>query len=129
MAKEPQPRYATAQEMADDLQRFLADEPIRARRPSLANRAAKWARRHRPVVWSAVILLVTATVAIAGLAWNRYRRSVQLASDVGTHLAAAGAFLRSADYAAADRELADARGHLEAAGYGRGPARGRSRPA
>ena len=28
MAKEPQQRYATAQEMADDLQRFLADEPI-----------------------------------------------------------------------------------------------------
>ena len=121
MAAEPQSRYTTAQELADDLQRFLDDEPIHARRTSLANRAAKWARRHRPVVWSAAILLVAATVTIAGLAWNRYRQSVQLASDVGTHVAAAGAFLQSADYAAGDRELADARGHLETADYGSGP--------
>ena len=121
MAAEPQSRYTTAQELADDLQRFLADEPIHARRTSLADRAAKWARRHRPVVLSAVILLVTATVAIAGLAWNRYRQSVQLASDVGAHVAAADAFLKSADYAAGDRELADARGHLETADYGAGP--------
>ena len=83
-AKESSQRYPTVQEMADDLKRFLTDEPIHARRASLANRTAKWARRHRPVVWSAVILLMTTTVAIAGLAWNRYRQSVQLASDVGT---------------------------------------------
>ena len=59
-AKEPQQRYATAQELADDLKRFLADEPIRARRPSLADRAAKWARRHRPVVWSGAVGLAFA---------------------------------------------------------------------
>ena len=64
---------------------------------------------------------MTATVAIAGLAWNRYRQSVQLASDVGSHVAAADAFLESADYAAGDRELADARGHMETADYGAGP--------
>ena len=62
MAKEPSQRYAAAQEMAGDLKRFLADEPIRARRPSLADRAAKWARRHRPLVWSAVVLLVFGTM-------------------------------------------------------------------
>jgi len=50
MAKEPSQRYAVAQEFADDLQHFLADEPIRARRPSLADRATKWALRHRPLV-------------------------------------------------------------------------------
>ena len=35
-------RYATAQELADDLQRFLDDKPIRARRPTLMQRAVKW---------------------------------------------------------------------------------------
>ena len=120
-AKESSQRYPTVQEMADDLKRFLADEPIHARRASLANRTAKWARRHRPAVLSAVILLMTATVAIAGLVWNRYQQSVQLASDVGAHVAAADAFLKSADYAAGDRELADARGHMETADYGTGP--------
>ena len=59
LAKEPGVRYATAQELADDLRRFLEDKPIRARRPTLRRVARQWARRHRGVV-------VTATVA-AGL--------------------------------------------------------------
>ena len=42
MAKEPADRYATAQELADDLRRFLEDRPIRARRPTLAQRMQKW---------------------------------------------------------------------------------------
>jgi serine/threonine protein kinase len=46
MAKEPGSRYATAQEQADDLRRFLESKPIRARRPGLLDRAVKWSRRH-----------------------------------------------------------------------------------
>src|SRR5207302_26171 len=49
MAKSPEERYATAQELADDLKRFLEDKPIRARRPTLVQRVKKWARRHEPV--------------------------------------------------------------------------------
>jgi serine/threonine-protein kinase len=45
LAKEPLERYDTAREMADDLRRFLEDKPIRARRPTVAQRAVKWARR------------------------------------------------------------------------------------
>ncbi len=47
LAKVPTERYATARELADDLQRFLNDEPIRARRPTPVERMTKWARRHR----------------------------------------------------------------------------------
>ena len=43
--------YETAQELADDLRRFLEHRPIKARRPTLAERAAKWARRHRYASW------------------------------------------------------------------------------
>ncbi len=65
LAKAPTERYATAQELADDLQRFLNDEPIRARRPTPLERMTKWARRHRGIVISAVLLLATATAGLA----------------------------------------------------------------
>jgi serine/threonine protein kinase len=65
LARLPQERYTTAAEMAADLQRFLDDRPILARPPSLLQRAAKWVRRHRSLAASAVILLVTATAALA----------------------------------------------------------------
>jgi serine/threonine protein kinase/Flp pilus assembly protein TadD len=60
MEKNPADRYATAQELADDLEHFLKDEPIRAKRPTLVLRARKWGRRHRAAVW--------AMAAVAGLA-------------------------------------------------------------
>jgi tetratricopeptide (TPR) repeat protein len=66
--KNPADRYATAQEMADDLEHFLKDEPIRAKRATLVQRGRKWARRHRAVVWSAAVCgLVAVVLAGAGL--------------------------------------------------------------
>ena len=50
MAKEPIERYATARELADDLRRFRELKPIKARRPTLWDRALKGARRHVAVV-------------------------------------------------------------------------------
>jgi serine/threonine protein kinase/Tfp pilus assembly protein PilF len=73
MAKEPAARYATAQALADDLQRFLADKPIQARRPTWGQAAAKWMRRHRAAVWTAAAVGVAAFVALAvctGLLWR-----------------------------------------------------------
>jgi tetratricopeptide (TPR) repeat protein len=65
MSKLPEERYATAQELADDLRRFLEDKPVRARKPGLAQRALRWARRHRPLVGAAAATLVVAVVALA----------------------------------------------------------------
>jgi tetratricopeptide (TPR) repeat protein len=64
MEKSPEARYATAQELADDLRRFLEDRPIRAKRPTLLQRAAKWARRHKTAMRAAAAVLF---VAVAGL--------------------------------------------------------------
>jgi serine/threonine protein kinase/tetratricopeptide (TPR) repeat protein len=66
MNKEPAGRYQTAQDLADDLNRFLEDQPVGARRPGAMQRMAKWCRRHRSVV--------TATVAMAiiGLAFSAW---------------------------------------------------------
>jgi serine/threonine protein kinase/tetratricopeptide (TPR) repeat protein len=65
IAKEPESRYATGQELADDLRRFLEDKPIRAKRPTLPERAAKWSRRHAGAVVSAILLLVMAVAALS----------------------------------------------------------------
>ena len=65
LSKAPESRYATAQDLADDLERFLEHKPIRARRPSLLERAAKWSRRHRTVVATAVLFLLLAVVTLA----------------------------------------------------------------
>jgi serine/threonine protein kinase len=56
--KEPSDRYATAQELADDLQRFLDDRPILARRPTPAERLRKWARRYPSIVVAGVVILL-----------------------------------------------------------------------
>jgi serine/threonine protein kinase/predicted Zn-dependent protease len=64
MEREPAERYATAQELADDLRRFLDDRPIRARRPTLLARGVRWARRHRTLVGAAA---VGALLAVLGL--------------------------------------------------------------
>jgi hypothetical protein len=83
IGKAPAERYATAGELAEDLQRFLEDRPIRARRPSLVEKTTKWARRHRPVVISAIVVLLlamagmfVATVLIAE-AYDRERQKAQ----------------------------------------------------
>ncbi|MEX2016385.1 MAG: serine/threonine-protein kinase, partial [Candidatus Hydrogenedentales bacterium] len=65
MAREPVFRYATAQEFAADLQRFLQHQPVLARRPNLLERTAKWSRRHRGLVVSAFVLMLFAIVALA----------------------------------------------------------------
>jgi tetratricopeptide (TPR) repeat protein len=114
-------RYQTARGLAADVQRHLADEPVQARPPTLAHHAAKWARRHRPLVWSTAAVIAIATVAGGALFWTGYRRTAQLELNAGEHLAAAEAYLHAADYAAADRELANVRGHFEATAYHQGP--------
>jgi WD40 repeat protein/serine/threonine protein kinase len=80
IAKSPAERYATMQEMADDLRSFLEDRPIRARRPTLGQRAARWARRHKALVHAAVavlalavLMLAVSTVLIADGMWKKQK--------------------------------------------------------
>jgi serine/threonine protein kinase/formylglycine-generating enzyme required for sulfatase activity/tetratricopeptide (TPR) repeat protein len=63
--REPGRRYQTAAELAADVQRFLDDEPIQARRISSVERVLRWGRRNKGLaVLSAVTLLLLATVAV-----------------------------------------------------------------
>jgi len=88
MEKRPQDRYATAQELADDLRRWLLDQPIRARRPTLLQRAGKWTRRHRPAVAASAVMLLVALALAAYIGWTRHDRAVQRAASKKVILAA-----------------------------------------
>ena len=57
IAKDPADRYSSAKAMADDLRRFLDDQPILARPPSVFDKAVKWTKRHRAITLTAVLML------------------------------------------------------------------------
>ena len=63
VAREPAARYQTAGELADDLERYLADRPIHARRSGAIERGWKWAKR-KPT--RAALLALTTLVATVG---------------------------------------------------------------
>jgi serine/threonine protein kinase len=69
LGKSPADRYATAGDLAGDLQRFLRHEPILARRATLPQRARKWLRRHPSVLVTGVVLLVLLAVGSLVSAW------------------------------------------------------------
>ena len=64
--KDPKRRYQSADDMAEDLQRFLNDEPILARRVSPVERAARWSRRN-PWLATAMSVAAAALIAITGI--------------------------------------------------------------
>jgi serine/threonine protein kinase/formylglycine-generating enzyme required for sulfatase activity/Flp pilus assembly protein TadD len=61
-------RYQTAGELAADLQRFIDDEPIRARPISLVEHFVRWARRNRSVA-ALSIVAVLLLIAVAGISF------------------------------------------------------------
>lgn len=82
LEKSPRRRYATAEELADDLHRFLAGEPIRARPVRGWEHALKWTRR-RPAMAALIGVSVAAVLALAALGlWHNFRltREVQEAN-------------------------------------------------
>jgi serine/threonine-protein kinase len=64
MARKPEDRYPTASALAEDLEHWMADEPVSVYREPLARRAARWARRHKTAVAAAAALLVTGLISL-----------------------------------------------------------------
>jgi Flp pilus assembly protein TadD len=95
--KNPAERYATAQELADDLARFLRDEPIRARRPSLVLRARKWGRRHKPMVAALAAGLLSVFVLALVMTFRYQRRLAETERGVTAALAQAEVHLEEGD--------------------------------
>ncbi len=65
MSLQPDNRYPTPRALAEDIERWMADEPVSALRESFSQRARRWARKHRTAVAAAAGLLITSTLALA----------------------------------------------------------------
>jgi serine/threonine protein kinase/tetratricopeptide (TPR) repeat protein len=86
IAKRPAERYATAQELADDLRRFVEDKPVLARRPTPFQIAGKWVRRHTGIVATMVaaafvVAIVFAVAAGTLFVANKQLRDLQQQTD------------------------------------------------
>jgi serine/threonine protein kinase/Flp pilus assembly protein TadD len=89
MRKDPERRYASAQQMASDIQRFLDGKPVIAQRDTLAYRSTKFVRRH----WLPVSAAAGVVFLIIAFATTTYQQSLRLAAE--------------RDRVAEQRELAD----------------------
>jgi serine/threonine protein kinase len=83
LAKNPAERYATAGELADDLRRWLGDQTIKAKPPSLRQKAAKWGRRHSGIVAASIVGLILAAAAatVSTVVVYREKQRTQRAFD------------------------------------------------
>src|SRR5262245_14833405 len=80
MAARPEDRYATARALADDVERWMADEPVTARPEPWAERARRWMRRRRTAVTAAAVALVVATLGLTSILIVQTQANAELAA-------------------------------------------------
>jgi tetratricopeptide (TPR) repeat protein len=102
LEKSPERRYARAEDLADDLRRFLAGEPVRARPAGLWRRGVRWARRHP----ASASLAGAAAAALAGLVGLLAWHAADLQAKV-TQARDDERLARSREQAVVERQLAE----------------------
>ena len=75
ISKSPDDRYQSAEELADDLERFLENKPIHAKRPTVLKRIAKWSQRHRAVITVATVATILCLTLASALLWLEMNRT------------------------------------------------------
>jgi tetratricopeptide (TPR) repeat protein len=115
LEKDPRHRYATAAELADDLERLLAGEPIRARPVPAAERALKWVRRRPALAGLLLMAALAVSAGVAGTTWHVHRLRAEVERANKSEAEAMLSFRQG--YQALDhviRELTDASSHSPA---------------
>ncbi len=78
MAPRPEDRYDSARALADDVERWLADEPVAAWREPRSGRALRWARRHRTPVAASLVAMMAAVLGLGAATVVQARVNDQL---------------------------------------------------
>ena len=103
LRKEAGRRYATAQDLADDLRRFRAGEPIRARPVGMPERVVGWCRRNPGVAGLLAALVLVFLAGLSGVLWQ-WQRASRNAAEAQQN---ATAFRRERDAARQEKERAE----------------------
>jgi serine/threonine protein kinase len=112
MEKDRTRRYETATGFATDIQRYLADEPVEACRPTAGYRLQKFVRRNRGLVLAASLVILALVVGIVGTAWQAVRAEQGRRAEVQR---AEGERLAKLDAETAREKEAEARAEAEKA--------------
>ncbi|MBL9167380.1 MAG: protein kinase [Verrucomicrobiales bacterium] len=109
LEKEPSRRYATAGDLAADLERWLRHEPIHARPVSSGERFFKWARRHPALAGVSALLLVVLLAGMSGVTWQ-WRKAEEARRSETQQLRRAEAALARSAIALAESSLREGNG-------------------
>jgi serine/threonine protein kinase/tetratricopeptide (TPR) repeat protein len=118
--KDRERRYASAHDLAADLRRHLAGEPVLAGPPSATYRLGKWARRHKALLAAGTAVTLAVCAGLVGTAWgwsealDGQRRARLAEQQARVEAAAALAAQRLADAEAARAEVEAMRAEEEA---------------
>ena len=80
MADQPEDRYGSARDLAQEVQRWLADEPVDAYREPMSQRLRRWGRRNRSVVSAGVMLLLASVIGLSVGLWAVQREQARTAA-------------------------------------------------
>ena len=119
LEKDRNRRYATANGLAADVERYLTGEAVLAVPPSVGYRLRKFASRNGRALGTAALLAAMSLVLIGGLAWvasDRAARRVRTAAEVNEFLHRADALYADNKLPEAVAEAQKARGAMETGG-------------
>jgi len=111
LAKDPTDRYPSAAELSSDLRRWLANCPIKAKPPTILQRARKWSQRHQAVMLAVFATMLLGTAVSAWEAIRAAHAEAMAKSNEQKAVAAAVAEVAAKDAEAAQRRLAEAHFH------------------
>lgn len=107
MARDPEARYPSPAALSEDLERYLADEPVIAHTDSLATKLRRWIRRHQTVATTVAAVVLLATVGLLVFSALLGAKQRELAKSNTELQIAEGEARKSADMAEQRRQEAE----------------------